>query len=589
MKAILEYNKRVSADRWISIISGESLLLSNSPVIRRIIAMLRFMDINPLKGKDDKDDATTGDDEMQQRLKRKRESDQRLYAALSAFIKEVSSDTDARDNGIKLDACMKALSGAVPAAGEQPQPMQDLLARLLPPPGELTTLVSIVETIIAEFKRAESGCGDVDKETAFLLAFQDVVMKFSSQRNGGSIREFLKYWDEKKDSLAVSSANGGDAVNIMTIHKAKGLEFDCVVIPFADWDLTQNSKEHTYWMPRDAFYDATLGLPVDEPQWDKEQMPPLLNVNKKALLALNEYGMLSGEAKAFVEKQQSDVLIDNLNKTYVAFTRPRTELHILGKAPDSKKKLDPAAVEDLTELMSILAPTIMDPIPAPGAKTVSWYEYGHQSTREEIQAKLDPEDTNVKRENVIEYPVMPIPADLKVKVDNAASTRIQAGIRLHSLMSRIHDRDDVDHVIAMGVKHGIISNDPDDPCGIDNINNHVRAAIMDPHNRVSTWFDPVNKVYSERTIFTDLNTASKKEDKDKNPRPDRIIRLPDGQIVVIDYKSGKRNDREHLPQLEKYIRHLQTIFPSTPIAGRLWYTMLDLILDEQGHVMSNIV
>ena len=120
---------------------------------------------------------------------------------------------------------------------------------------------------------------------------------------------------------------------------------------------------------------------------------------------------------------------------------------------------------------------------------------------------------------------------------------------------------------------------------IDNVNKNVRQPIMDDNCRVSAWFDPANKVYTERTITTVSQTDG---NVIKNHRPDRIIKRPDGTILVIDYKSGRRNDKENLPQMQEYINHLHAIFPGTPIAGRLWYTTLHLILDENGRPLSNI-
>ncbi|MBQ3732138.1 MAG: hypothetical protein II905_10335, partial [Muribaculaceae bacterium] len=64
--------------------------------------------------------------------------------------------------------------------------------------------------------------------------------------------------------------------------------------------------------------------------------------------------------------------------------------------------------------------------------------------------------------------------------------------------------------------------------------------------------------------------------------PDRIVRRPDGHILVIDYKSGERHDSRYCRQMREYIDKLRAIFPGAPIAGRIWYTTLGLIIDEQG-------
>ena len=582
VETILNYNQHTTGEP-ISIISGESLLLVNSPIIRRIISMLRFIDISQFTPAEDEEDEEEQPDtdvaRMLRSMQRERLSEQRMYSGLDSFIQAVAAheDASAADNGAVLASVFDANSD-----GDEQQ-FADTLARLLPSKGELTTLVSIVESIIANFKRDPAQAADVDREVAFLLAFQDTVMQFSAQRNGGSVREFLKFWDEKKGSLAVSSSATGDAVNIMTIHKAKGLEFDCVIIPYANWQLNYNSQEKEYWMPRDAMADALNALCPCDGGWDTEVIPPLTYVSKSSVEALQD--MLQGEASAFVAKQQADVLIDNLNKTYVAFTRPRTELHIFCRVDRVPKnaKADTSDKVTLTQVMTDYAKAKMTPIMQDASPT-SWYEHGTVSTRSDIDAKRTAEQVNALQCSISGYAVADIPAELTVRIDKPSSARAKAGIRLHSVLSRIRDRNDVDRVIAQALNRGIITDDSNDRCCIDYVNKHIRGPILDPRTRVAAWFDPANKVYSERTITNVCDTPS--DDDIENRRPDRIVRRPDGTILVIDYKSGRRDDSEYLPQLQHYINKLRLIFPDAPIAGRLWYTTRDLILDETGKTLD---
>ena len=195
-------------------------------------------------------------------------------------------------------------------------------------------------------------------------------------------------------------------------------------------------------------------------------------------------------------------------------------------------------------------------------------------------------DSGIVQAAIAGYTVNDIPMQLRVRVEHASSSSIDAGLRLHSLMSRINDRNDVDRVIDNALKHGVITTgDPDDPCGVDSVNAHVRRPILDQGTRVAAWFDPANTVYSERTITT-ASDSLWAEDGIENVRPDRIVRLPDGQLLVIDYKSGQRDDKRYLRQLNRYIAKLRLIFPGAHIAGRIWYITHDLILDETGKAIS---
>ena len=567
VKRILDYN-RCTAGETISIISGESLLLSNSPVVRRIIAMLRFIDISQYAP--DEDDEEVNANREMSRFYRNRESDQRLYAAMGEFIRRVgtNADNDPGTNGKILEQCLSASENADhPSSG-----YDGILQRLLPSSGELTTLVSIVEAIIAYFKSDALTSADVDNETAFLLAFQDAVMQFSAMRNGGSVREFLKYWDEKKDSLTVASPSTSDAVNIMTIHKSKGLEFDCVVLPYANWEIDDNSREEYYWMPREAFADVLTVVPPALQPCDMSVIPPLVRVGKKYLVSIYDQGDYGQCAREFISEQRSAVVIDNLNKTYVAMTRPRSELHIFS---------DEGTHNDLKPLLMDFVGNsgVMTPMTNAAGEPTGWYEMGVISTREQLDSKREKKDHSAMTCPITRYPAASIPSDLHVRVDHAASSSIKDGIRLHSILSSIIDRNDLDRIITTALKHGIITTIAGDLCNLDNVNAHVREPIMDPSSPVYDWFDPDNKVYSERTI-TSASDSLWDEDGIENLRPDRIIRRPDGSIHVIDYKSGLRDDKRYMRQLKRYMEKLHRIFPGVTIHGHLWYLMEDTILDH---------
>ena len=593
VECILNYNKRTTGEK-IRIVSGESLLLNNSPIIRRIIAMLRFIDISQFCADEDEADEDDREpmDAIARSISRKRQSDRRLYTSLSRFIKAVTDNPDAspEENGTLLAQSMTDADSS-DTTPDGSLSSDQLLERLLPPAGELTTLVSIVETIIAYFKNDAptdgERRGDVDREAAFLLAFQDAVMQFSSMRNGGSVREFLKYWDEKKSTLAVNSATNDDAIEIMSIHKAKGLEFDCVVIPFADWELDSNTKEKNYWMTRDDFEEVlqSLGHNPSGAAIASEDIPPLLHVDKTSIVALYEGGRLGSQASEFVSKQLDDVLIDNLNKTYVAMTRPRSELHVFARGKDNSVA---RPLADFARNAGTMTPRALEK---------DWYEMGTPPTRGDFEAlkeykrrkdALKPGRDHkrvVKHELIGGYMVNELPLQLQVNVENASGSYINAGIRLHSLLSRIHDRNDVERIVQQGVKMGTVTADPQDACSIMSIKEHVIGPVNDSSTRVAAWFDPANKVYSERTI-SNVNEVDEDGNEIKNLRPDRIIRRPDGTMLVIDYKSGRRRDKKHCSQVKRYIKNLRLVFPDTPIAGRIWYVTHDIILDENGNQLQ---
>ena len=597
VQRILEYNQRTSGEQ-IKVISGESLLLNNSPMIRRIIAMLRFIDACQFTASEDTSDDEVSDEvkAIRENIKRKLLNDQRLYAGLSRFIQAIAAqpqqaDLTPAEAGTILMQCLDAVGTS--CGNEENTPSDEFahtLSELLPGNGELATLTSIIETIIAHFKReAGKGAnleeGEPDRETAFLMAFQDAVSQFCSQHNGGSVREFLRYWDEKKDILAMSNDENGDSVNVMTIHKAKGLEFDCVVLPFANWQIDGNYREDKYWVTRDTFIDALSGLPLDGDLPEPEAVPPLVRIDANVTSQLIEQSIIGGKMRDHVVKSVTDATIDNLNKTYVAMTRPCIEMHIFcGTELDRKRH------NDMKSLLTAFAQGsgLMTPITLSDGSADSWFEYGQPSTADEIAAFKRSQEKKDQGEPplslpITRYAVSDIPAQLRVRSENVSSAHIKAGVRLHSLMSRIGDRDDVERIIAQGLKHGTINREGNDLCSLASVNAHVREPIMDERCRVSAWFDPANKVYSERTITM---ASSQARDGIENRRPDRIVLRPDGRLLVIDYKTGQRDDKRYYRQVKQYISKLRDMGMADVIDGRIWYIAHDTIIDENGNELD---
>ncbi|HKJ06289.1 MAG TPA: UvrD-helicase domain-containing protein, partial [Flavobacteriaceae bacterium] len=80
---------------------------------------------------------------------------------------------------------------------------------------------------------------------AHLQFFLDVVLEFQ-QQHGSSIRKFLEYWELKKDGLSIVAPEAENAIRVMTIHKAKGLEFPVVIYPF-DTAIYYNRNDKVWY------------------------------------------------------------------------------------------------------------------------------------------------------------------------------------------------------------------------------------------------------------------------------------------------------------------------------------------------------
>lgn len=153
-------------------------------------------------------------------------------------------------------------------------------------------LLEMSERLIQFFKLKE-----IDQEKAYLSAFQDVLLDFG---NKGGIPDFLDWWEQNQNSYAIKLQSGENAARMMTIHKAKGLEFKICMIPLLDWSVTH--------LPTMA---PTLWVDTQSTQFSEVPYLPLKHSSslKNSVFAVDYW---EEEVKSF---------LDNLNLLYVAFTR----------------------------------------------------------------------------------------------------------------------------------------------------------------------------------------------------------------------------------------------------------------------------
>lgn len=97
----------------------------------------------------------------------------------------------------------------------------------------------------------------VNSSDAYIQFFLDVVLE--QQRKGTEIGDFLEFWELKKDKLSIVASENSDAVQVMTIHKSKGLEFPVVIFP-CDVELYRQIKPKVWFndLPEDYNFKELL-------------------------------------------------------------------------------------------------------------------------------------------------------------------------------------------------------------------------------------------------------------------------------------------------------------------------------------------
>ncbi len=144
------------------------------------------------------------------------------------------------------------------------------------------------------FERLDS---DLTSHRAFVERLMEVTHDFEV-KEGPSLAKYLEFWEAGGLEERISLPENIDAVRILTIHKAKGLEFSVVFIPFTDWRIKDNA-------------------PIDK--------------HNDKLVYLS--GTLSEELQYVKYTLWAKEIQELLNLFYVAITRAEEELHLFVTCP----------------------------------------------------------------------------------------------------------------------------------------------------------------------------------------------------------------------------------------------------------------
>lgn len=166
---------------------------------------------------------------------------------------------------------------------------------------------------------------DLDDAEAFLALLE-------SLEAGGDLEDFELLRDCAKVLFAEPDPNATEHVQLMTIHKAKGLEFDVVILPELHRHGGKGSRPLVAWMDDER---GLLAAPI--PPADEEDEPI--------------YDYVSDSER---RKEQAEV-----NRLlYVAATRARCELHLLGST--GRKKDGTLSQPPRDTFLGILWPELMN-------------------------------------------------------------------------------------------------------------------------------------------------------------------------------------------------------------------------------------
>jgi ATP-dependent exoDNAse (exonuclease V) beta subunit len=377
------------------------------------------------------------------------------------------------------------------------------------------SLPEILEQLIALF-RLDAFPG----ERVYLQAFRDMVMEYS-RKNNSTISSFLEYWYEAGLEVSVPAPSGQDAIRILTIHKAKGLEFKITIIPFCTWELV--SKNKFIWCSSKQAPFNKLDL-----------FPVIFSSSLKETCFAADY-----------YKEYLQQLTDNLNLLYVAFTRAQEGLFIMCKSDETSHIRN---ASDLTRRVLGSAPYSAGSVVSGGAG---------ESSRHSVEIPDQPVSLEKIHSRLrIAYQGRPF---IDPAIDQSLRPLTEGRI-LHEILSMIRHTDDIKSSVDRWLYQGKLSREEH-----GKYLRFLTDSLNDP--QVSDWFSGKWQVLTEAEIIIPQGGIK---------RPDRVM-IGDGQTLVIDFKLGTRMDAGYESQVLEYSRLLHNMGYENPEAY-LWYIRLGKVV-----------
>lgn len=384
-------------------------------------------------------------------------------------------------------------------------------------------LFELTETLIDIFR-----LGEVTGELAYLQAFQELVLEFYS-REKNDVGAFLEWWEDNKHKQSLQISGEVDAVQIVTIHKSKGLQFKYVLIPFCSWN-----------MDHERFNNPLLWVHSDVKPFDEAGHVPI------------EY---SGRLKdtcfdQFYHEEYVRSYLDNLNLLYVGFTRAEHALLVM--APHPKSKGQPTYS---------VAKLLLESLEREESFNPDWDANTLTFKSGRLTLTTEQKKSTSSAINLLVYPASRWRDKLVIKhqaasyfEDHAADQqeRIRHGLYMHEVLSRIRYTDEIPETLKQVVQEGLITEDDR-----QTLADQLAELLTNP--TINEWFSKNWTVKTEVPIILPGG--------DEN-RIDRLL-IRDKKAIVVDFKTGVHNKND-IQQVRAYVTILRQM-NFTDVEGYVLY------------------
>lgn len=384
-----------------------------------------------------------------------------------------------------------------------------------------------------------------EKENAYVQAFLDIALKFSTN-SSGDINTFLEWWDEKGYRKTLFSPDNQDAIRLISIHKSKGLGFGAVIMPFVDWDFDHTRNDTIIWCrPQVAPFNALSIVPL---RYSKSLMDSIFR---------DDY---------LQEKLFS--YIDNLNLLYVAFTRAKKSIIAFAPLPKESKSNPVKNVADLlwqavsndTELSENKESHLSQYFVKNENEAVFEMGNRHRSEKSAPTLFFDSAYKTGKWQSV------PFGNRLKMRLNSIGyftdDGSREYGTLMHDILSRVETAEDIEYAIDKAVSEGEI------PVGekailLTSLKAHLSVT------EVADWYSGNYRIMNEVQILHPKFGFS---------RPDRVMMDENGNVIVVDYKFGNLEETKYIRQVKRYVKFIEEMGYAR-VEGFVFYVKLNKVVE----------
>jgi ATP-dependent exoDNAse (exonuclease V) beta subunit len=342
-------------------------------------------------------------------------------------------------------------------------------------------------------------------EDVFLQSFIEQVRSVTNENPMDEL-EFLNWWDDPgRDSMSIEIPDKLNAINIISIHKSKGLEWPVVIMPFVNWTY-DNRNDYLWYRKRENEHIPLEHVRVKPKNHkDDQPFPETYNTEVSSLREAQEF--------------------DNLNLLYVSFTRAAQRLHVITQAPTRKEN------NTCSFLARRLFPDFND-------DEVNVFETGEKAPKvHDGKVRSDSEERHIQHISTgSAAPTLRVGRKHSPGINEIAA--IARGNLIHEVLQRIElNPEKRGEIMQQMLREKRIARESCDDIALA-VENVLQQDIC------KKIFAEHEELLSEQTILLPGGEVL---------RPDLVALMPNRSVIIIDYKSGDPRN-EHRTQIDAYIK-----------------------------------